>query len=56
MVMGLVEDKRIFSNLSFIKIRLRNRLGEHLDLMVRMFSQHFFIGGFSVSGFDHTLA
>jgi hypothetical protein len=40
--MGFVEDDRIFSTLMFMKTRLRNRLCEHLDLVVRMFAQPFY--------------
>lgn len=37
-----VEDERTFSNLTFMKNRLRNRLTMHLDLCVRMFSHKFY--------------
>ena len=37
-----VEDERTFSNLAFIKSKLRNRLGVHLDTCVRLFSQGFY--------------
>jgi hypothetical protein len=38
MVMGSVEDEICFSNLRFIKNKLKNRLITHLDLVVRMFT------------------
>jgi hypothetical protein len=41
-LMGFVEDDRIFSTLMFMKTRLRNRLCEHLDLVVCMFAQPFY--------------
>jgi hypothetical protein len=41
-IMGFVEDERTFSTLTFMKIRLQNRLCEHLDLVVRMFAQPFY--------------
>ncbi len=41
-VMGSVEDERTFSTLTFMKTRLRNRLCEHLDLVVCMFVQPFY--------------
>jgi len=40
--MGSVEDERTFSTLKFIKTRLRNRLCEHLDLVVCMFARPFY--------------
>jgi hypothetical protein len=42
MVMGNIEDERCFSNMGFMKNKLRNRLKTHLDLVVRMFAQKFF--------------
>ncbi len=41
--MGFVEDERIFSTLTFIKTRLHIQLCEHLDLVVCMFTQQFYI-------------
>jgi len=41
-IMGCVEDEKTFSTLTFIKIRLWNKLCEHLDLMVCMFAQPFY--------------
>ena len=41
-VLGNVEDERIFLNLAFIKLKLRNKLGVHLDTCVRLFSQGFY--------------
>jgi hypothetical protein len=40
--LGSVEDKRTFSTLGFMKSKVRNRLGGHLDTCVKMFSQPFF--------------
>jgi hypothetical protein len=41
-VLGSVEDERTFSTLAFMKSKLRNRLGSHLDTAVKMFSQPFY--------------
>jgi hypothetical protein len=41
-VLGSVEDKRTFSSLKFIKIRLRNQLEGNLDTVVRIFSQGYY--------------
>ena len=41
-VLGSVEDERTFSTLSFMKSKLRNRLGGHMDTCVNLFSQSFF--------------
>jgi len=41
-VLGSVEDERTFSTLSFMKSKLRNRLGGHVDTCVKLFSQEFF--------------
>jgi hypothetical protein len=40
--LGSVEDERTFSTLGFMKSKVRNRLGGHLDTCVKMFSQPFF--------------
>jgi hypothetical protein len=37
-----MEDEKTLSTLTFMKIRLRNQLWEHLDLVVHMFAQPFF--------------
>jgi hypothetical protein len=42
MVLGNVEETRCFSNLFFMKSKLRNRLITHLDLMVQMYAQSFY--------------
>jgi hypothetical protein len=42
-IRGYVEDERTFSTFNFMKTRLQNYLCEHLDLMVRMFTQPFYI-------------
>jgi hypothetical protein len=41
-VLGSVEDERTFSNLAFVKNKVRNRLGGHLDTTVKMYSQGFY--------------
>jgi hypothetical protein len=41
--MGFVEDEFFFSTLTFMKTRLRNKFCEHLDLVVCMFTQPFYI-------------
>jgi hypothetical protein len=42
MVLGLVQDEPTFSTVSFMKSKLRNRLSEHLELVVDFKSQKFF--------------
>jgi hypothetical protein len=42
-IMGFVGDERIFSTLTFIKTKLHIQLCEHLDLVVCMFAQPFYI-------------
>ena len=39
-IMGSVEDERVFSTLSFMKMKLRNKLTDHVDLTVCMFCQN----------------
>jgi hypothetical protein len=41
-ILGSIEDERTFSMLGFMKSKLRNRLGGHLDICVKLFSQPFF--------------
>jgi hypothetical protein len=41
-IIGLVEDECTFNTLSFMKSKLKNRLTNHLDLVIHMFSQHFY--------------
>jgi hypothetical protein len=41
-MLGLVEDERTFSTISFMKSKLRNRLNEHLNIAVGMYFQTFF--------------
>jgi hypothetical protein len=38
MVLGNVKDERCFSNLGFMKNKLKNILTTHLDLVVKMFT------------------
>jgi hypothetical protein len=38
MVLGNVRDERCFSNLRFMKSKLKNKLTTHLDLVVKMFT------------------
>jgi hypothetical protein len=42
MVLGNVEDECTFSNLVFMKLKLRNQLTTHLDLVVKMYGQTFY--------------
>jgi hypothetical protein len=42
-IMGFMEDERTFSTLTFMKTRLHNHMYEHLDLVVQMFTQPFYI-------------
>jgi hypothetical protein len=37
-VLGKVEDEKYFSNLSFMKSKLKNWLPAHLDLVVWMYA------------------
>jgi hypothetical protein len=41
-VMGNVKDERCFSNMGFMKSKLKNKLTTHLDLVVRLFAHKFF--------------
>ena len=41
-VLGSVEDEQTFSTLKFMKSKVRNRLGGHLDTTMRMFSQGYY--------------
>jgi hypothetical protein len=41
-LIGSMEGKRCFSTLVFMKRKLRNRLIDHLDLVVCMFAQKFY--------------
>jgi hypothetical protein len=38
-----IKDERCFNNLDFIKSKLHNWLTTHLDLMVWMFAQQFYM-------------
>jgi len=42
MVLGNVEDECTFSSLVFMKLKLRNQLMTHLDLVVQMYGQTFY--------------
>jgi hypothetical protein len=42
-IMGFGEDERTFLTLTFMKMRLWNRRCEHLDLVVHMFAQPFYM-------------
>jgi hypothetical protein len=42
MVMGNIEDEICFSNMGFMKNKLRNKLITHLDLVFKLFAQKFF--------------
>ena len=42
MVLSSVEDKQTFSTLSFMKNKLRNRLSNHLLLVIAMHAQEFY--------------
>jgi hypothetical protein len=41
-MLGFVENEWTFSMLAFMKDKLRNRLGLHLDTAIRMFTQEFY--------------
>jgi hypothetical protein len=40
-VLGYVEDERCFNFVAFLKNRMRNRLNNHLQLVVSMYAQKF---------------
>ncbi len=42
LVLESIEDEQTFSILTFMKDKLRNKLGLHLDTIVRMFAQEFY--------------
>ncbi len=42
-VLGLVEDEKTFSTLSFMKSKLKNYFNKHLHTITRMYSQTFYI-------------
>jgi hypothetical protein len=42
-IMGSIEDERIFLTLTLMKTRLWNRRCEHLDIVVHMFAQPFYM-------------
>jgi hypothetical protein len=42
-MLGFVEDEWTFSMFAFMKDKLCNRLGLHLDTIVRMFAQKLYI-------------
>jgi hypothetical protein len=42
-VLGSIKDKIYFSDLNFIKSKLHNWLTTHLNLVVKMFAQNFYI-------------
>jgi hypothetical protein len=42
LVLESIEDKRTFSTFAFMKDKLHNRLGPHLDTVVPMFAQEFY--------------
>jgi hypothetical protein len=44
-VLGSMEDEHTFSTLGFMKLKLRNRLGSHLDMCVKVFVQQFYNQG-----------
>jgi hypothetical protein len=41
-IIGLVEDECTLNTLSFMKPKFKNRLTNHLDLVIHMLSQHFY--------------
>ncbi len=42
LVFESIEDEQTFSTFTFMKDKLRNRLGLHLDTIVCMFAQEFY--------------
>ncbi len=51
-VLGSIEDERTFSNLTFMKSKLCNKLTAHIDLCVCMFTYNFY----NVSNFPYDAA
>jgi hypothetical protein len=41
-ILGNVENERLFSTITFMKSKLRNQLTINLDMVVRMYAQDFF--------------
>jgi len=41
-IIGSVEDERLFSNVGFLKSKLRNCLDDNIEVVVGMFSQRIF--------------
>jgi len=41
LMLGFVEDEQTFSTIAFMKDKLCNKLGLHLDTIIRMFAQKF---------------
>jgi hypothetical protein len=41
-MLGFVEDEQTFSTLTFTKDKSCNKLGLHLDTIIRMFAQKFY--------------
>ncbi len=42
LVLEFIENEQTFSILTFMKDKLHNKLGLHLDTIVRMFAQDFY--------------
>ncbi len=38
-IMGFMENERTFLTLTFMKVRLENKLCEHLDLVIHIYAQ-----------------
>jgi hypothetical protein len=45
-VIGIIENEKTFSILTFMKFKLWNWLAEHLNIVICMFTQDFFIKDF----------
>jgi hypothetical protein len=53
MVLGSVENERCFSNLSFVKSKLKNKFTTHSDLLMQMYVHKYFT--LQTSPFDATI-
>ena len=53
MILGSVEDERMFSALSFLKSKLRNNLDKHMYICLKLYVKKYDINNFS---FDRALA
>ena len=46
MILGLVEDERVFSTLGFLKSKIRNKLDKNLDNCLRLYNSRYEVESF----------